>query len=217
MGIRHAVSAGAEYVWLLNNDTIAPPDTCSKLVAKSVATPNAGIVGSVLYYMHDPARVQAWGGGDINVWIGRSTHYVAPFVPGARSYLTFASVLIPRHVIERVGVLYEGYFMYFDDTDFALRVTRAGYFLTIATDTAVLHKEGGSAAPRSPLTDRFSATAGLHFLRRHSPVPLLSMAVFLANKFAMRILRHRWSNIRAIGLAIGDYRRQRQNHYMDQL
>jgi GT2 family glycosyltransferase len=217
LGIRHAMAAGAAYIWLLNNDTIAPTDTCSKLVAKSLSNPSAGIVGSVLYYMHDPARVQAWGGGDINVWIGRSTHCVEPFVPGADSYLTFASVLIPRHIIEAVGILYEGYFMYFDDTDFALRVTRAGYGLTVATDTAVLHKEGGSAAPRSPLTDRLSAAAGLHFLRRHSPVPLLSMAIFLANKFAIRVLRHRWANIRAIGLAIGDYRRQRLNHYTDKL
>jgi len=216
-GIRHAVTAGADYIWLLNNDTIAPPDTCSKLVAKALATPNAGIIGSVLCCMHEPTQVQAWGGGDLNVFLGRSKHYTAPFALGPHSYLTFASVLIPRHIFEQIGVLYEGSFMYFEDSDFALRVTAAGNTLTVAETTAVLHKEGGSSAPRSPLIDRYAVAAGLHFLRRHSPAPPVSMALFLAIKFASRALKGRWNNARAVLLAVGDYRRQRHIAYTDKL
>lgn len=217
VGIRHAVAAGAEFVWLLNNDTVAPADTCSKLIAKAKASPAAGIIGSVLYYMHQPDQVQAWGGGEMTVWLGRSTHHVAPFPLGPRSYLTFASVLIPCSVFRRIGVLYEGYFMYFDDSDFALRVTRAGYQLAVAEDTAVLHRVGGSAGYRSRLTDRFAATAGLHFLRRHSPVPLLSMVLFVAAKLGMRILHGYWKNAQAVWAAVGDYRRQRHTTYTDAL
>jgi GT2 family glycosyltransferase len=217
VGIRHAVAAGADYIWMLNNDTIAPPDTCSRLVAKALADPSAGIIGSVLYYMHDPAQVQSWGGGEINALLGRSTHALEPFTPGPHSYMTFASALIPRQIFEQVGILYEGFFMYWDDTDLALRVTRAGYSMAVAEDTAILHKEGGSSERRSPLIDRFSVASGLHFLRRHSPVPAFSMVFFLTTKLTSRVLQGHWKNARAVLLAIGDYRRQRGKIFRDTL
>jgi len=217
VGIRRAIEQDAAFVWLLNNDTVAPPDTCSKLVARALAEPSAGLIGTVLYYMHEPARVQAWGGGEIAVWLGRATHFHAPAAMGRHSYLTFASALIPRRVIEQVGVLYEGFFMYWDDSDYALRVTGAGYGLTVAEDTAVLHKEGGSAERRSPKIDRFSFAAGLHFLRRHARLPLLSMAIYLASKLARRIANREWTNAQAVFLAVGDYLHQRRNIYTDKL
>ena len=217
VGIRYAVAEGYDYVWLLNNDTIAPPDTCRKLVNKALTTPSAGIIGSVLYYMHDPANVQAWGGGNVDPLLGRSTHFLAPAPLGPRAYLTFASVLIPRTVFERVGILYEGFFMYWDDADLGLRVSKAGYTFAVAEDTAILHKEGGSSESRSPLIDGFSTAAGLHFLRRHSPLPLFSMAFFVAKRLIARILRGQPANARAILTGVTAYRSQRHNTYADTL
>jgi GT2 family glycosyltransferase len=217
LGIRRAIEDGADFVWLLNNDTIVPPDTCSKLVASAIREPRAGLIGSVLYYLHDPKKVQAWGGGDLTVWLGRSSHYLAPAKLSPTSYLTFASALIPSEVIRKVGILYEGFFMYWDDADYALRVTAAGYSLSVAEDTAILHKEGGSAEQRSPVIDRYSTAAGLHFLRRHSPVPLLSMVIFVSVKLARRVLRLHWKNAHAVLLAIGDYRKQRTRCYSETL
>ncbi len=215
VGIRRALEEGAEFVWLLNNDTLTPPDTCAKLVAKTAREPGAGAVGSVLYYPHDPAQVQAWGGGDLTVWIGRSTHFCAPAKLGAKSYLTFASALIRREALLRVGLLYEGFFMYWDDADYALRLTRAGYGLAVAEDTAVLHKEGGSADRRSPLIDRFYFTAGLHFLRRHAALPVVSMGIFLGSKLAKRVASREWKNARAVFLAVRDYWGQRGKVYRE--
>ena len=217
VGMRQAAADGDAFVWLLNNDTVAAPDTCSKLVRKALASPGAGLIGSVLNYMHDPADVQAWGGGNINVLLGRTTHFLSPTPVGPQSYMTFASVLIPREVMLKVGILYEGFFMYWDDADLALRVTRAGYGITVAEDTYILHKEGGSSEPQSPLMDRFSTASGLHFLRRHSPVPLFSQVWFLAVRLAARIARRQPKNLRAVWSAAGDYLRQRKQTYTDQL
>ena len=217
IGIRHAISHGADYIWLLNNDTVAPPNTCSKLVAKARQQPGAGIIGSVLYFLHDPASVQAWGGGNLILWLGYSTDFHARAHLGPKSFLTFASVLIPREVIQKVGLLYEGYFMYWEDADYALRVTKAGYGLAIAQDTAILHKEGGSAEPRSPVIDRYSLASGLLFLGRHAALPTLSMVLFLTTRLAGRLLRREWKNVRALFLAVGDYRRQRGKIYRETL
>ncbi len=215
VGMRHALQEGAEYVWQLNNDTFAPADSCSKLVARALQVPDAGIIGSVLYFMHDPSQVQAWGGGNLNLWTGRATHFLAPATLGPTSYLTFASALIPREVLLKVGLLFEGFFMYWDDPDLALRVTTAGYRLAVAEDTAILHKEGGSTERRSPVIDRYATASALHFLRRHSPVPWLSMAVLLTTKLASRLLRCEWQNTRAVLLAVGDYRIQRRQVYRE--
>ena len=217
IGIRHALQQGAQYIWLLNNDTISPPDTCTHLVAKARSQPGAGIIGSVLYYMHRPDKVQAWGGGNVTIWLGYTTHFHARTPLGPNSYLTFASVLIPRQVIEKVGLLYEGYFMYWEDADYALRVTKAAYSLAIAEDTAILHKEGGSADPRSPVIDRYALASGLHFLRRHAALPSLSIFLYLSTRLTGRLLRREWKNVRALFLAIGDYRRQRGKVYSETL
>lgn len=215
VGMRRALREGAAYVWQLNNDTFAPADSCSKLVARALQVPDAGIIGSVLYFMQDPSRVQAWGGGNLNLWTGRATHFFAPAALGPTSYLTFASALMPREVLLKVGLLFEGFFMYWDDPDLALRVTAAGYRLAVAEDTAILHKEGGSAARRSPVIDRYATASALHFLRRHSPVPVLSMAILLTTKLTSRLLRGEGDNVRAVLLAVGDYRIQRRQAYRD--
>jgi len=214
-GIRQALADGAELVWLLNNDTVVPPDTCAKLVAKAAQEPRAGVIGSVLYYMHNPAKMQAWGGGDLIVWLGWSTHFTAPTALGPKSYLTFASAMIRREVLLRVGVLYEGFFMYSDDADYGLRVTAAGYGMAVAEDTAVLHKEGGSTERRSPLIDRYATAAGLHLLRRHAAVPVASMAIFLASKVARRVLRGEWKNAWAVVQTVPDYWKQRRKVYRE--
>ena len=216
LGMRYAHAQGFDFVWMLNNDTIAPPGTCAKLVETARNNPQAGMIGSVLYYMHDPARVQAWGGGELNTLLGRSRHFDAPHALGPRAYLTFASVLIPRAVLERVGVLYEGTFMYWEDSDYALRVTRAGYKLVVA-DTAILHREGGSSGPKSPAIEGYSAASGLHFLRRHSPVPLLSQVWFIAVRLVARLARRQPQQARAVWAATRTYIRQRKQTYTDQL
>ena len=207
VGIRHAMQRGAHYVWLLNNDTVAPPDTCEKLVRKAQSEPRAGLIGSVLHYMHAPDQVQAWGGGRVNALLGISEHFTAPATFGRDGYMTFASVFIPREVIERVGLMYEGAFMYWEDSDYAFRVTAAGYGLAVAEDTRILHKEGASNIPRTPRTDRYATTSGLHFLKRHSPAPWFSMPFFVAMRCLNRLARGRWPNVRAVLQGVADYRK----------
>ena len=55
------------------------------------------------------------------------------------------SRLLPRAVIERVGYLDETLFMYCEDVDYCLRLTRAGVPLWFLPDAVIHHKAGGSA------------------------------------------------------------------------
>ena len=132
----------ADYVWLLNNDTVAPPETTTQLVDKIRTSAGVGIVGSVLYYLDEPHKIQAWGGGHINRFLAYSTHFHHPVTLGRDDFLTFASVLVSRDVLLSVGLLHEGYFMYYEDADYCLRARNAGFSLAVAKDTSILHKRG---------------------------------------------------------------------------
>lgn len=189
IGIVEALKRDTDFVWLLNNDTIAPPDTLSKLVAAS-ATSKAGIVGSVLRYMHNPAEVQAWGGGSVIRTVGVTKHFIAPTALDQDSFLTFASVLISSALIAEIGLLDEDFFMYFEDTDYCLRAKDAGWELAVAADTAILHKEGGTASThRSRTMERIFTASGMRFLRRHGCPKLLSPFLFLLLRVGKRTLR----------------------------
>ncbi len=208
IGIREALRQGAEFIWLLNNDTECPPDTLEKLMLVAGREPEAGIVGTVLFYHSDPARVQAWSGGYIDRWLGTTSHYYKPVRQTRGSYTTFASALIRAEVLREVGLLYEGFFMYYDDSDFCLRMERTRWTIAVAESTAVLHKESASTeGPRHPFMEKTIAVSGMKFLERHSPAPWFSIPVFVLLKLGNRARRAEWAACRAVLNAIGEYRR----------
>ncbi len=208
LGIQKASELGAEFVWLLNNDTECPADTLEKLVRTATGASDTGIVGTVLLYHDDPAKVQAWGGGRISRWSGTATHYLKPSPLSRESYATFASVLIRTAVLREIGLLHDGYFMYYDDSDFCLRMAATRWKLSIAADTAVLHKESASTdGPRDPFMEKTIAVSGMRFLQRHSPAPWLSVPLFLLLKLGNRARRGEWTAFRAVLKAVGEFRR----------
>jgi GT2 family glycosyltransferase len=199
VGVRIALDAGCEFVWLLNNDVECPPDTLQKLVRTAKQRPDAGMVGTVLFYHHDPSRVQAWSGGRINRWTGTSSHYLSPTPQGRDSYVTFASALIRAAVLQQIGLLYEGAFMYYEDSDFGVRMQATPWRIAVAEDTAVLHKEGASTeGTRNPRIEQAITVAGLKFLSRHSPFPPLSLPLLLGIKLANRARKGEWAAMAAV-------------------
>ena len=210
VGAAHAIASGpVDFLWFLNNDTIAPPDTLTKLIRTAAASPQAGIIGSVLYYFHAPQTVQAWGGGTVNRWSAYNTHFTAPATLGPNSYITFASALVRREVFQQLGGLFEGAFMYFEDTDFSLRARAAGWQLAVAADTAILHKEGGSSGSHNLRLDRMVTTSGLIFLTRHAPAPAIARALFIVSRIIKRIVLAKFSAVSAVVQGVADWRRQR--------
>ena len=218
-GARHPLAATADFVWMLNNDTIAPPDTASRLVEAALANPRAGVIGATLRYAHDHTRVQCWGGGHISRWTGYNHHFLAPTSLGRDTYITFASAFIRRETFDELGGLFEGVFMYFEDSDFCLRAFDAGWQLTVAEGTAILHKEGGSVAGqtkrRNPLLDRIVTSSGIAFLRRHASMPTVSASLFVLSRVAKRVLKRDWPSLRAVLLGADDARRNRTTPFSD--
>jgi GT2 family glycosyltransferase len=205
VGIRHALDQGAEYIWLLNNDTEPYPSALTELVDKALSNPRLGAIGSTLMYAHDPRSVQAWGGGRINVWIGRSFHTLVPQDDDWFDYITAASLLMPRQALEDVGLLDEEFFLYWEDGDLGFRLRKGGWKLGVAAGSIVLHREHASTGRNRRVIDRYVIASGIRFLSKHSPAPWLSIPLFLSLRVWKRLLTGQFRGIGDLLGGIGDY------------
>ena len=196
VGIRQAIDCGAEYVWLINSDSIADPHALSALVHIADQDLALGSVGSVLYEMDALDTVQLWGGGRVQLWSGKSRHRLCP---GPLDFISGASVLLRCSAIKEVGLFDQAaFFMYWEDTDLAFRLHKAGWQLAVAADSRVWHKQSASLGKRSPLLDEYFTQSGVRFLRRYASIPFLSISFMLGTMLAKRILTGNARGARAV-------------------
>lgn len=197
-GIARALASGADYVWLLNNDTTVEPSALLELVNKACAGPRTGAVGSAIHFAEEPDRLQAWGGGRVNFWLGRSHTFDRPVRDEAVQFITGASLLLSRAAIEDVGVLDEGFFMYWEDADYCFRLRRAGWRLVVAGQSKVWHKGSASVGSRSARMDNYFNSSAVRFFEKHAPVPGIALWTGVALRLGKRILLADWDRARAV-------------------
>ena len=142
-GIRRALELGAEYVWLINSDATVDAAALSEMVRLADAQPLVGAVGSVLYEADKPDRVQLWGGGQVQLWIGSSRHQVSP---ARLDFVSGASVLLRREALEQVGLFDDQtFFMYWEDSDLGFRLRQAGWQVGSGREVARLAQTVGQS------------------------------------------------------------------------
>jgi GT2 family glycosyltransferase len=127
VGIRHSLRKGAEFLWLLNNDTEPAPDALWTLMKKATSDKAIGAVASICYFADSPSTVQAWAGARVNLLIGYSRLSTEPRPDSWFHALNGTSMLIRRTAIEDVGILDESFFLYWEDTEFCLRLRKKGW------------------------------------------------------------------------------------------
>lgn len=212
VGIRLALdSGGADYVWLLNNDTVVDPGALSSLVAEMQQRPDVGLCGSTLLYYHSPRTVQALGGSVYNRWTARAGHIEhgldindAPTkvnVERRMKYIVGASTMVSRLFLEQIGLLDERYFLYFEEIDWATRA-RGRFTLGYCPESIVFHKEGASIGTsdikgkqRSELSERFASRNRILFTRTHYPAALATVVSAMLVSALHRLLTGRIRNL----------------------
>jgi GT2 family glycosyltransferase len=200
VGIRLALEGGADYVWLLNNDTEVPSNTASKLVAKAVAEPRAGEIGSVFYQMNAPETIQAWGGATLFPHrLYRPQLVTLPRNFGKYTALMAASVLLRRETLMQVGLLDDHFFLDFEDSDLSFRIQEAGWTLAVAEDTKILHKGGASFEGQGVERHQYSVASQNRFIRKHAPFPTMVQSILRLAMLLNRIRKMTWKAFRAAG------------------
>lgn len=198
LGISHALERGADYVWLLNNDTVVSADALARMVEVGEADERVGAVGCVIHSMDEPARVLAWGGGWINTWTGRSGHYRAPPSSTGVDFLTGASLLVRASSVADVGMLDEdAFFMYWEDSDYCLKLRRNGWTLSVAGGAMVRHKEGAAVGNGSAMQDFYFSQSAARFFGRHARLAFIPISVGTAARMGKRLMLGNLSGLRA--------------------
>lgn len=173
LAIKYAIKQNDfSYIWLLNNDTTLKEDSLNNLILYAEQN-NVDICGSSLFYYHNPSEIQAYG-GHINRFWGTSSHILyKEDIPDKLDYIIGASFLINKKVIDKIGLLPEEYFLYYEETDYCFNARNHGFRLGIAIDSIVYHKEGASTGVdrnpknRSELSDVLSLRNRIIFHRKY--------------------------------------------------
>lgn len=171
IGIDYAMEAGYDYVLLLNNDTLVEENFLTELVRCYEEHENSGIVGAKILY--EGKRNYIWyGGGEIDFKRFYGFHYgIEEEDTGLYDeekeidFITGCVMLIGREVIEKIGGLPEGYFMYFEDVDYCIRVKEAGYSLYYCPTSIVYHKvSAASGGEQSAFSIKWSTRNRIIFM-----------------------------------------------------
>lgn len=147
-----------DFVWMLNPDTRVRQGALSKLVAFLCAHPHVGIAGSSLEFEDGTLWPHAFRFPSI--WseiatalrlrvVGTMLQRYMPLLNMSDraervDWLPGASMMVRREVFESIGLMDEGYFLYFEETDFCLHAARAGWECWYVPQSRVMHIAGQS-------------------------------------------------------------------------
>ena len=173
LGIRHALQSGpVDYVYLLNPDTQVRAGAIAILVRFLESQPRIGIAGSSFenedgsewpIAFRFPSLVselsQALGFGPLIRLLDRwaVARQMSQSARQQVDWICGASMMIRIAVLEAIGGLDEGYFLYFEETDFCLRARRAGFPTWYVPESRVMHVGGQSTG----VTERNAAAKRL--------------------------------------------------------
>jgi hypothetical protein len=156
--VAQATNETVDYIMLLNPDTVAHPGAIKTLVDFMDTHPEVGIAGSQLENADGSVECSAHtfpsplseldSAAHLGV-LSRLLHrYVVTHpvrtVAHSCDWVSGASMIIRRQVIEDIGLMDEGYFLYFEEVDFCRRAKQAGWQCWYVPDSRVRHLEGAS-------------------------------------------------------------------------
>jgi GT2 family glycosyltransferase len=195
VGIRCALEDGAEYVWILNNDTTVDPLALAAMVRAAELHPRVGVVGSVIYPA-EGTKIRAWGGGKVDLRTGQTRNVRGP---GEEiSYITGTSMFLRREALREVGGFDERFFFYWEDTDLSYRLRRAGWEVYVEANAIVRHRESAAVGRDTYLQARYFHRGLVMFLRKYAARPMVPAARALYRRMRVAIGRRQWNVQRGI-------------------
>ena len=213
IGIKYSIKLGTNYTLLLNNDVVVDKNLLEILVRESEGKK---VVVPKIYYYH-PNNMIWYAGGELVFRKGTGIHYGFKKLEDDKynekrqiTYAPTCCMLIPNYVFNRIGFIDEKVFMYFDDTDFCLRMYKAGIELWYIPEAKMWHKVSSSSGGEdSPIAVYYNTRNRFYFMKKHSEyIPHLVMLYILISSIVQYIISPvRCKNDKYIKDAIIDYYR----------
>jgi GT2 family glycosyltransferase len=162
-GIKLSFENQADYVLLLNNDTVVAEDFLEKM-ASVFADKKVGIVGAKIYYHDEPKKIW-FAGGNFIKWRASGQHRYwmqndEPALSGVMEsdFITGCAMLIRKEVFQDVGYFYEPYFLGVEDLDFCYQARKRGWGIKVNLDAKIFHKVSLSRAGEFSFSNGYYGT-----------------------------------------------------------
>jgi N-acetylglucosaminyl-diphospho-decaprenol L-rhamnosyltransferase len=161
-------AVSARHYLLLNSDALLRPGFLQRILEAARANPDAGFIAPRLEYENGVVQISCFRfPGPISEFIrgansGPVTRLFAerdvPLGPDPDpdeiEWASFACILVNGAMVDQIGPMDEGYFLYFEDAEYCLRARRAGWRLHRCPDAAAVHFRGGSAPVKALARER---------------------------------------------------------------
>ena len=166
--------AKGKYLFLINNDTIFKDFNIQALIDRLESSPSIGIVCPKIRFIWDTNPIQFAGYTPLskitvrNQAIGYgeedkgqyNTAHPTPYAHGA-------AMLILRDAIDKVGFMPEDFFLYYEELDWSMMFTRAGYEIWYDPASTIYHKESQSTGQNSPIRAYYMTRNRLLLVKRN--------------------------------------------------
>lgn len=215
VGIAHALAQpDCGYIWLLNNDTVVPPNALAALVNRwqqaQQAGQKPGIMGSKLRFYDTPELLQGIGS---RFYPARARILqVGTLEPDTGQYddgqthidsVIGASIFTSAEFVRSVGPMAENYFLYYEEIDWAERARRAGYSVLCAPQSIVYHKQGVSTGnsvkgKKNPASMFYHYRNLLRFYSKFFPARWPVAAAVVLLRILKRAARGQWGYLKLI-------------------
>lgn len=145
VGIQLAMEQGADWVFVLNEDTILDEECLTHLVAVGESDDRIGIVGPMVYHHDKPEVIQSAGGKFGPRWeifhLAVDEQDKGQYKdPHQVDWITGCGLMIRREVIQQVGMIDERYFYFWEETEWCLRAGRSGWKIIHVPQAKLWHK-----------------------------------------------------------------------------
>jgi GT2 family glycosyltransferase len=178
LGISRALELGADHVLILNNDAEAEPGAIRALVDEAGRRPDAASLGAKILFADPPdliwfvgARYDPRAGYNGRQFGYRERDGVRFDAVRETDRACGAAMLVPRSVLERVGVFDEALFLYSEDVDWSIRARAAGYRHYVVPASVVRHHVSSAAGGESsPVPLYYGMRNSLTVAERYAPL-----------------------------------------------
>jgi GT2 family glycosyltransferase len=174
VAIEWALEKGADWIFLLNNDTVVDPSVLKELLKASSEEPKPKVLGAKIYRYSDPTRIDHLGGrwnpqlaefeslgsGTLDDGISYNKMEKVDYACGA-------ALFIHRSVFEKIGLLEPRFFLFWEETDFCMRAKRAGFDTWTAPQAKIWHKVSSSFTGGKPHMHYFWWRSRLLWIERN--------------------------------------------------
>ncbi len=154
VGMNYALSEGADFVMLLNNDTLLSPNLIETLVEAYGTLENPGAVSPIIFKYPETEKIwfsiarweAKWKTGEARFRLALDENYdsLKNKKPYETEFACGCCLFVSAEVINQIGLFDERYFAFFDEAEWCVRMSRQGYTSYIIPSAFMYHKVGGS-------------------------------------------------------------------------